>query len=224
MKISTVAFLFSAAAVGSGRDVMAQACLGYPSFEAGRVRLGASVAASENALSFAGGLTLGSGRPFGGISLGVTNFDNIEGRALVVGGGAGYQLTRSPSAAVQGCLGASGTLGSGPHNVTGSGENAFSYTFLIGAAMGVALGGNAAQKIVPTVGIGFAGSRFQASRRVLWTSVFDHSEKFWLVDLGVGFLVSPVLAFRPSVSVPLGWEAAQPVYALSAALNIGRRR
>lgn len=90
--------------------------------------------------------------------------------------------------------------------------------------MGVVLGGSSVQKLVPTLGIGFAGSRFQASRRQLWTTVFDRSDKFWVVDLGAGFIVSRVLALRPSVTIPLGLEEANPVLGLSVALNVGRRR
>lgn len=85
MKIICVVAALNAASVLAVSDALAQACLGYPSFDAGRVQLGASVNVSEAALSLAGGVTLGSRGPFGGLSLGTIKYDQIGGAALLVG-------------------------------------------------------------------------------------------------------------------------------------------
>ena len=201
----------------------AQLCLGYPSFEEGRVQIGAGISANERATSFAAGVTLGSRSFFGGVSLGALDQKGIGGQTLLFGAGLGYQLIRRTASPFQLCLGASGSIGTGPKNVAGSNRNAYSESFVVGLSAAFVLNPGSVQKLVPTVGVGYAGNRFQASRDDFATTTFDRSDKFTVVDGGVGFLVTRRLALRPSVTFPLGVEGSRPIFALNGALNVGGR-
>jgi hypothetical protein len=205
-------------------DASAQLCLGHPSFDAGRVQIGANVSRSERATAVAAGVTLGSRSIFGGLSLGALDQDGISGQTLLLGAGLGYQLIRRPAAPFQLCLGASGSVGTGPKNVAGSNQKAYSESFVIGLSAALVINPGSVQRLVPTFGVGYAGSRFQASRDDFATSTFDRSDKFTVIDVGVGFIVTRTLALRPSLTFPLGLEGSTPVLGLDVALNIGRRR
>src|SRR5438093_10726746 len=70
-----------------------QMCAGFASFAQGPYQVFGTAAFNNNAKSFGAGFGFGGAGPFGEVSLGTTNYDNIDGSSMLFGGGLGYQVT-----------------------------------------------------------------------------------------------------------------------------------
>lgn len=212
------------------RDVAAQTCLGLPAFKSGRIQLAASGAFGEDARSFEGALSLGSNEFFGGLSLGAVDYDGIAGSTLLIGGGVGYQVSLG-SSTFQLCPGISTSLGFGPNDIFGGvydsagvrrdpypGDDASTLAFVGGLTLGVAVGSGRV-RLNPTAGLAFAYSSFDLKDP--GGTGAERSDTYGAVNLALGLIISSVVAVRSSVTIPLGLEGGDPVFALTLAVNAG---
>jgi hypothetical protein len=213
------------------RDIGAQTCLGLTSFKSGRIQLAATGSFGESARSVEGAFSLGSSKPFGGLSLGAIDYDDIAGSTLLVGGAVGYQFPLGSSSTFQVCPGISTTLGFGPNDIFGGvydsagvqrdphpGDDASTVAFLAGLSLGAALG-NSRVRLNPAAGLGVAYSSFDLKDP--GGSGAERSDTYGAVNLALGLIFSAAVAVRPSVTIPLGLEGADPVFGITIAVNVG---
>lgn len=208
-----------------------QTCLGLPSFRSGRIQLAANGSFGEDARSFEGSLSLGSNKGFGGLSLGAVDYDEIEGSTLLIGGGAGYQLPLGASSSFHVCPGIRASVGFGPRDVFGGlydsagvqrdprpGDDASTFVFVAGLSLGASLGSTGV-RLNPTAGLAFAYSSFQLKDP--GGTGAERSDTYGALDVALGLIIRSVFAVRPSITIPIGLQGADPVFGLTLAINVG---
>lgn len=214
--LSIAAFSF-AALPGTLR---AQACLGNPSFSVNHLQVAASAAFDENATSFAGTFIGGSETLFTGLSVGGATYDGVSGATLLAGISGGFQVPLS-SGSAQVCPIVGATFGFGPSDFDGSGTNFRSQAYNFGLAAGGELFRSARLAVVPSLSVGFVYTAATATGPL---STSTETDTYGIAGAAVGFVLSDRLSVRPSVSVPIGLEGADPVFGIGFALNYGGRR
>ena len=201
----------------------AQACLGLPSHENGRMQVTGNAAFTDLSNSFSG--SFGYGQPaglFGSAGLGTTSYDGFDGSALDLGVQGGYQLTIGKVAQAQVCPVASFSLGMGPKDVDLGGTDVSSQQGSIGFAVGKLMGANPRLKIVPNAGLGLAYRKQKLDDST--NPALENSETYGLASVGVGFIFNSNIAVRPSVSIPLGSDFSNdPTFGLTVGYNFGSK-
>ena len=109
--------VLSAAFLGLSASADGQMCAGFASFAQGPYQVFGSAGFNNNAKSFGAGFGFGGAGPFGEISIGTTNYDNIDGSSTLFGAGLGYQVTLGQTGIVHLCPTASLGFASGPNNL-----------------------------------------------------------------------------------------------------------
>src|SRR5437762_1980907 len=109
--------VLSAAFLGLAASADGQMCAGFASFAHGPYQVFGSAGFNNNAKSFGAGFGFGGAGPFGEVSVGAANYDNIDGSSLLFGGGLGYQVTLGQTGIVHLCPSASLGFLSGPNNL-----------------------------------------------------------------------------------------------------------
>jgi hypothetical protein len=179
----------------------AQVCQGDLSFRGRTTHVAGAFGVSSNTTNFGGGLVFGHTEGvFGGGSLGFTDYDQLNGSSLVLGGGIGYAMPIGNRSPWQVCPGATLGLGFGPSINTGLGgsEHFSSQTFTAGASIGRVLPVNKDFSLLPfgSAAIG------HTSQRV--SNVGSASDTYLLLGFGAGLQFSPSWVIRPSISVAAG--------------------
>jgi subtilisin family serine protease len=189
----------------------AQVCQGDLSFRNSSTHVGASLGLSDNSTSFGGGLSFGHAKGwFGGGSLGMSTFDNVDGHALAVGGGIGYIMPQAKGQAWQMCPGATLSLGFGPNfDVGGNSTHFSSQTAALGVSMGTVYPMSKKVNLLPFGSASFAHTR--AAVKVNGAST-SGSDSYLLLGFGAGFQLSPSLVVRPAMSLAAGSEAADDTF------------
>jgi hypothetical protein len=212
--------LLCAATLAAPSALAAQACLGNPSFSTNHLQVGARATFDPATTSFGGSFVGGSETLFTGLSLGGATYDGVSGGSLLAGVTAGFQVPIS-SGTMQVCPVVGAEFGFGPSNFDGLGTDFRSQAFTFGLAAGGELFRSERLAIVPSLSVGFA---YTAATRSTLLSAGTDTETFGLAGAAIGFVLSDRLSVRPSVSIPIGLDGADPVYGVGFALNYGGRR
>ncbi len=181
----------------------AQLCQGDLSFRGSSKHVGAALGMSNNTTSFDGALTVGHPKGwYGGGSLGMSSYNNIDGHTLGLGGGIGYSMPMAKNSKWAMCPVASLSLGFGPNlNVAGTTTNLSTQTAVLGVSLGTAL---ALSKTVNLLPFGSASlGHTRASAKVNGTSN-TASDNYLLLGMGAGFQFSPSLVVRPALNLAAG--------------------
>jgi hypothetical protein len=159
---------------------------------------------SDNATSFAGGLSRGHAKGwYGGGSVGMLSYDNNGGNSLIVGGGLGYSMPVQARSKWQVCPGATLSLGFGPSiDVGGNSMKMSSQTISLGASFGTSVAMSRTKNLLPFVSAAFGHTRVSAKLNGNSTSASDN---YLLLGAGAGFQLTPSLVLRPSMA--LAWSA-----------------
>lgn len=197
----------------------AQVCQGDLSFRTSSQHLGAAMALSDNATSFAGGASWGHRQGlYGGASLGVTNYDGGAGNAVVVGGGVGYQMPLQARSKWQLCPGGTLGLSFGPNS---NGAKVSSQTVTAGASLGTSLPLSKSVNLLPFGSAAFAHTRVAIDVNGNSGSASDN---YILFGFGAGFQLTPTLVIRPSVSLAAATESPDDtVFGLSMTFALPHR-
>jgi opacity protein-like surface antigen len=181
----------------------AQVCQGDLSFR-NPVHLGGALGISNNTTAFGGGMTFGQPRGFfGGGSLGMLNFDQLNGTGILLGGGLGYALPLADRSPWQICPGGTLTLDFGPSETVGGTTAHFSQqTFTLGASIGRALPLSKSVTLLPFGSVALGHTIAHAS--VAGIGGGSASDSYLLLGFGAGFQFSPSLVLRPSLSLAAG--------------------
>jgi hypothetical protein len=211
----SLAFPFSLLVTGAA----AQACVGMPSFSNGQMQVAGGGTFADGLSSFGG--TFGYGTPnglYGKAGIGTTSYDALNGSSFDLSAGGGYQIPLHSSRMAQVCPVANLSIGSGPNNVFGSGDDLSNRTFAFGAAIGGLVGHSSQMQILPNASFQFANTRSTIDNG---TTSASGSESYGLLTLGTGFVFSSRYSVNPSISVPVGLDGASTSFGLSAAMNFG---
>jgi hypothetical protein len=209
----------SVALLALATPLHAQRCLGFPGFGGQPLRLGGELTTGDNVTTFTGKLDFGQAAgTFGGVGIGVADYDRIDDSALLVSGNIGTQIplgtASSTSAGAQLCPVAGLEFQAGP------GDD-ISVLRLRG---GVSLG----TSIVMTPGVNFApfGTLSVGYERFSFDDddVDDDSEVGGILDLGAGLIFNNKFTIRPSVAIPLGFDDRDARFVLAVGFNFGGNR
>jgi hypothetical protein len=200
---------------------VAQTCMGLASFSNAPVQVAGNGQFTNGINSFGGSLGYGmkSGL-WGKAEIATQSIDNVDTHPMSFGARAGYQMPVGRSQA-QICPTASFTVGNGPDfdNLNNSTQDA-----TLGLSIGTVLGSNPKMKIVPTAGLSYAHSKLSAKDSV-GTSLGSASESYGLAQLGVGLVLNDNISVRPSVEIPLGFDAGNDArFGLTLGYNFGSSR
>lgn len=212
-----VALFTSASLPGS---LGAQACLGNLSFSVNHLQIAARAAFDESATSFAGTFTGGSETLFTGLSVGGATYEGISGASLLAGISGGFQVPLS-SGSAQVCPIVGATFGFGPSDFDGSGTNFRSQTYNFGIAAGGELFRAERLAVVPSLSVGFV---YTAATATGLLTNSTETDTYGVAGAAIGLVLGDRLSVRPSVSIPIGLEGADPVFGIGFALNYGGRR
>lgn len=208
------------AAASLPSSLSAQACLGNPSFSVNHLQVAAGAAFDEGATSFTGNFVGGSETLFTGISLGGATYDGISGASFLAGVSGGFQVPLS-SGSAQICPVLGAQFGFGPADFDGSGTNFRSQAYNFGLAAGGELFRSERVAVIPSFSLGFVYTA--ATTTGLLTSGTE-TDTYGIAGAALGLVLSDRLSVRPSISMPLGLDGAEPVFGIGFALNYGGRR
>jgi hypothetical protein len=185
------------------------------SYSSGAVQLAGHGSFVDGANQF--GATVGYGlvrSVFGNVGIATTSWDGADA-SLNFGGQVGYQMQVSKA---QICPVASLSLGNGPD---GAGLNTSTRSATFGLAIGTAFGTSRMQ-IVPTAGIGVENLHASVEDTGSGISA-SGSDTHGIANLGVGLIFNSI-SVRPSLSIPLGLDGADPTVGLTLGFNFGPKR
>ena len=198
----------------------AQACVGMPSFSSGHMQVAGGGQFGNGASSFDG--TFGYGVPkglYGKAEIGRTSYDGLSGSSFDYGVGGGYQVPLHSSRMAELCPIASLTLGSGPHDVLGTGVDMSSRTVAFGGSVGVLAGGSSQVRILPNASFQFANTRASIDNGTISSSA---SQSYGLLTVGSGFVFNSRFSLNPSLRFPVGLDGGDVSFGLIGAMNFGR--
>jgi len=181
----------------------AQVCQGDLPFRARSTHVGGSIGLTDNATSFAGGLSRGHAKGwYGGGSVGMLQYDNNGGNSVIVGGGLGYSMPVQARSKWQVCPGGTLSLGFGPSiDVGGNSAKMSSQTISLGASFGTSVAMSRTKNLLPFVSAAFGHTRVSAKINGNSTSLSDN---YLLLGAGAGFQLTPSLVLRPSMALASG--------------------
>lgn len=199
----------------------AQVCQGDLPFRRS-THIGAALALSDNATSFGGGASWGHRQGlYAGGSVGVSNYDNVSGTGVAVGGGVGYAMRMQRKSSWQLCPAGSLSLSFGPNQtVAGVETRLSSQTLTMGAAVGTSLPLSRTMNLLPYASAAFGHTR--AAVRANGNSA-SASDNYLLLGFGAGFQLNPSLVIRPSLSLAAGADLIDDtVFGLSMTFALPR--
>jgi len=181
----------------------AQVCQGDLPFRSHATHVGGSIGLSDNATSFAGGLSRGHAKGwYGGGSVGMLSYDNNGGNSVIVGGGLGYSMPVQARSKWQVCPGGTLSLGFGPSiDVGGNSMKMSSQTITMGASFGTSVAMSRTKNLLPFLSTSFGHTRVSAKLNGNSTSASDN---YLLIGAGAGFQLTPSLVLRPSMALAAG--------------------
>ena len=181
----------------------AQVCQGDLSFRGSSKHVGAALGMSDNSTSFGAGLAVGHSKGwYGGGSVGVSSYDNVDGNGVGIGGGIGYAMPTAPKSRMQVCPGASLSLGFGPNfDVAGASTHNSSQTLALGVSLGTVAPLSRSVNLLPF----FSASMAHTRASVSVNGASNHADdNYLLLGMGAGFQFSPSLVIRPALSLTAG--------------------
>jgi len=201
----------------------AQRCLGFPGFGGQPLRVDGRLATGDRHTDLAADLAFGQAAgAFGGVGIGVADYDNSNRSALLVSGEIGTQVplgtpTRT-SAGAQLCPVASLQYRAGPNTdaVDRSGLDLRG-----GVSLGTSLPMAQSTRFAPygTVSFAYRRATVDAGRERLTSD-----DVGGVIDLGAGFIFTNRFTVRPSVSIPVGFDDTDARFGLAVGFNFGGTR
>lgn len=202
MKSHLLVGLFAGIAVCAS-SVSAQVCQGDLSFRNSSKHVGGAIGLGDNSTSFGAGLTVGHAQGwYSGASVGMINYDGVDGNAVSVNGGLGYSMPLVKRSKWQMCPGGTLSLGFGPSFDVGGGTMRMSsQTLTMGASVGTSVPMTKKVSLLPFGSASVAHTRLSAKLNGVSNS---ESETYLLLGVGAGIQFTPSLVFRPSLLLAAG--------------------
>lgn len=184
-------------------SVSAQVCQGDLSFRNSSKHVGGAIALGDNSTSFGAGLTVGHKQGwFSGASVGMQDYDGIDGNSIAVNGGVGYSMPLVNKSKWQLCPGGTLSLGFGPSiDVGAETMKLSSQTLTLGASVGTSVPMTKKVSLLPFGSASVAHTRVSAKLNGVSNS---ESETYLLLGAGAGIQFTPSLVFRPALHLAAG--------------------
>jgi outer membrane autotransporter protein len=181
----------------------AQVCQGDLPFRNRATHVVGSLGMSDNATSFSGGVAVGRSKGwYTGASVGMLNYDNLDGNSVIVNGGLGYSMPLQQRSRWQVCPGGTLSLGFGPSiDVAGNTMKMSSQTITLGASFGRSVSLSKTTNLLPFASAAFGHTRLGAKLNGNSTS---SSDNYLLLGAGAGFQLTPSLVLRPALTLAAG--------------------
>jgi hypothetical protein len=183
----------------------AQVCQGDLSFRNSSKHVGGSLGMSDHTTAFGAGLSVGHAKGwYGGGSLGMLQYDGVDGNALGVNGGLGYSMPVSAKSKWQVCPGGTLSLTFGPNvDVGGVSSHISTQTLTMGASTGTVVALTKSVNLIPFGSAAFAHTRLAVKVNGNSGSASDN---YLLLGGGAGFQLTPSLVVRPALSLAAGQD------------------
>lgn len=200
--------------------LVAQTCLGNPSFAQGHLQLSGDVVTGNDVTTFGARWGGGSESVFGTLGVGGATLDGVSGSQLLAAGSVGYQVPATVGTA-QICPVFTAQFGFGPKDIDGFGTDLTSRAVGFGLALGGELLRGSRMAVVPSVQLGFlyAAQIFDGVG-----SPVEEADTYGTAGLTLGIVLNDQLSLRPNVTFPIGLEGADPLFGIGFTLNYGGRR
>lgn len=181
----------------------AQVCQGDLSFRGSSKHVGAALGMTDNWTSFGAGLAVGHPKGwYGGGSVGMSTYSNVDGNSFGIGGGIGYAMPLVQKSRWQMCPGASLSLGFGPNfDVAGASTHLSTQTLALGVSLGTVASLSKSVNLLPFFSAALAHTNATAKVNGASSSANDN---YLLLGIGTGFQFSPSLVVRPTLSLAAG--------------------
>ena len=204
--------------------VSAQTCGGMASFSSGPLRVGGGVGLANTVTNFDVNLNAGSQYgPFGGVSVGRSDFDGNANSATVVGLNGGYSFELNPQRTAKFCPIAGFSFTSGPDRNPNIDVSSRAVSF--GGSFGGLLHTQSTLTLAPFVSASFVD--------VKSTTTFANgnrasaSDQFGLITFGSGFVMNRILTIQPAIAFPVATDPGtpdDPIFTLAFGVNFGGPR
>lgn len=196
----------------------AQHCMGFPGFDGG-ARLNGVLAINKSAFGVGAGVA-GGDATFGGVGVGLTSYDDLDGSSLDLSGAIGYEATTGNGGALSVCPSAGVGYSIGPHDILGTGLDSKALGLSAGLSVGgrVATGGTVG--LIPFGSLGVARTRVTLSADGESESV---SETYGVLTLGSGVVFSRRYTMHPSILIPFGLDDGETTFRLAIGIGLGSR-
>jgi hypothetical protein len=184
----------------------AQVCQGDLAFGKRSTHVGGAIGISDNATSFGAGMTVGRNRGwYSGGSVAMVDYSNLDGSAVAINGGLGYQMPLVAKSKWQMCPGGTLSLGFGPSvDVGGSTMKLSSQTLTMGASFGTSLPMSKTVSLLPFGSAALGYTRLSAKMNGVSDS---NTDTYLVLGAGAGIQFTPSLVFRPSISILAGTDS-----------------
>jgi TonB family protein len=192
----------------------AQHCRGLPSFVDRPVQLFAGGLFSDDAMSYKGGVALGSAGAFGTLALG--RIDSTSSHSF--GAEAGYQMRLNKRGTAQWCPVAGVQIARSPWDIDGTRMDYHETDLSFGLQAGVSATHSDALEIVPTGSVAFEGAGHSLTGA---SGTVSSSTWFGVAGLGVGFVLGRAMSVTPSVSHAFGVRGASTRLDVTFAFKLG---
>ena len=216
--LTSVTLLLAAAA-----PLHAQRCLGFPGFANQPLRLDGRLESGGHRTDLSADLAFGQAEGvFGGVGLGVADFDGTNRSALLVNGEIGTQLTlgtpsrTSPGAQL--CPVATLQYRNGPNTDTID-QNGLDLRG--GVSLGTSLPMAENVRFAPFGTVSFAYLRNTVDNGRVSATADDVGG---VIDLGAGFIFTDRFTVRPKVSIPVGLDNSDARFGLAVGYSFGGGR
>lgn len=221
LRIGTTIITAVAATVTLGMRTAAQTCQGAASFATGPMRAGAGLTIANQAKTYGADFGLGSAvGAYGDVSLGRTEYDNLQNGSAVLGISGGYTMDVNPARSAQFCPIAAFEYQNGPSIPTGFGNNVdvTAHALSFGGAFGGVATSTPTFAFVPYGAASFVAARGTGT---LAGSSQSTSQNYELTEIGAGFVMNRTLTIRPSVAFPVGLAGGKSTFQLAVGFNFG---
>lgn len=195
----------------------AQACLGLASLASRPTNLTTSALITDGAKALDVRFGFGSSIAFGGVSAQLVDFDNVDGTAKGIGIDGGLSYLAGASRNVSVCP--LGTLSYTRNPDVGNTESSET-AGTAGIAIGAVVGSTSSIRFIPFGSLQAAYSRFSVESG---NTSGSNSETYGLLGGGMSLVLSPTVLVRPSVTIPLGLDGADPTYGIGLSFAFGSR-
>jgi hypothetical protein len=201
----------------------AQRCLGFPGFANQPLRLDGRLETGNHRTDLSADLAFGQAAGvFGGVGLGVADFDGTNRSALLVNGEIGTQVplgtpTRT-SAGAQLCPVATLQYRNGP-NSDAVDQNGIDLRG--GVSLGTSLPMAQSVRFAPFGTVSFAYLRSTVDNGRASATADDVGG---VIDLGAGFIFTDRFTVRPKVSIPVGFDESDARFGIAVGYSFGGGR
>jgi hypothetical protein len=225
MKLTTTLAAITLACAASIAE--AQICLGTASFATGPIRIDGSFSTIDDATSLSVGASVGAPRgPFVSVNVNRTDIDEVDESATGFGILGGLELDLSTSASSRSarfslCPVASFNYSTADFDLLGESVEFSANTLSAGLALGAEVTASPTLSVIP---FGALSVVRQSVDFEGFGEDAEESETGGSLDLGLGLVLNRRFTIRPLISIPLGFEGADPAFGVSVHFNFGRSR